>query len=96
MDATFLLEASALVAVGFELVKRLIATKVTNPVVQDYLFRALLIAIAFGVAGANYFYFSGHPEIVKTAAQIATQAAGIWALIIKLIPSKKTEDREDA
>lgn len=45
MDATFLLEVSAIVAVVFELVKRGIALKVTNPVVQDYLFRGLLIAM---------------------------------------------------
>lgn len=99
MDATFLLEVSAVVAVVFELVKRLIALKVTNPVTQDWLFRGLLIAIAFVVASANYFYFAGHPEIVKTATQIAIQASGIWALIIKLLPKSTptgTADRDAA
>lgn len=96
MDATFLLEISAFVAVAFELIKRVIALKVTNPVVQDYLFRGLLIVIAFAVAGGNYFYFAGHPDVVKVGMQIAVQAAGIWALIIKLLPLKKTPIDGDA
>lgn len=96
MDATFLIEISAVVAIVFELIKRLIATKVTNPVVQDYLFRGLLLVIAFVVAGANYFYFSGHPEIIKTAMSIAVGASGIWAFFIKLLPSaKKTETERE-
>lgn len=94
MDATFLIEVSAVVAVVFELIKRFIATKVTDQKTQDYLFRGLLIAISFLVAGANYFYFSGHPQIVQTATQIAIGASGIWALIIKLIPKADKSDRE--
>ena len=94
MDATFLLEISAIVAVGFEIVKRLLATKITNPVTRDYLFRAILVVVAFVVAGANYFYFSGHPEILKTATAIAIGASGIWAFFIKLLPKTDKPDRE--
>lgn len=95
MDATFLLEISAVVAVLFELAKRLIALKVTNPVVQDYLFRGLLLVVAFAVAGANYFYFAGHPEVIKTTMQIAITASGVWAFFIKLLPSKKTDSARE-
>lgn len=95
MDFTLALEVSALVAVGFEFIKRLLQNKFSSTT-GDYVFRGLLIAIAFGYATVNYFYLSGHPEIVKVATQIAIQASGIWALIIKLVPNKKVEDKEAA
>ena len=95
MDATFLIEISAIVAIAFELVKRLIATKITNQIVRDYLFRGLLLVVAFAVAGANYFYFAGHPEVVKTAMQIAITASGVWAFFIKLLPSNTTDTERE-
>lgn len=95
MDATFLIEISAVVAILFEVIKRLVAKKVTDPTAQDYVFRGLLLIVAFIVASAKYFYFSGHPEILKTAGSIAITASGIWAFFIRLLPKKVTNtDRE--
>ena len=90
MDNTqFLLEISTLIAIGFELIKRFISLKVKNKKTQDYLYRAILVLISFGIASSNYFYFAGHPEVMKTTTQLVIASSGIWAFLIRLLPNKK-------
>lgn len=88
MEPTLLLEVAAIVAVGFEILKRFI-NHYFKPKNADFVFRALLVVVSLAVAAAYKFYFEGHPEIMKTASQLAVSAAGIWALIIKWVPTKK-------
>ena len=88
MEPTLMLEVAALVAVSFEVIKRLIQ-HYFSPKNTDFVFRALVVAISFGAAAVYKFYFEGHPEIVKTGTQLAVSAAGIWALVIKLLPAQK-------
>lgn len=83
-----MLEVAALVALTLEVIKRFIQGYFSAKM-ADYVFRALLLVIAFAAAAAYKFYFEGHPDIIKTGSQLAVQAAGIWVLIIKLVPSKK-------
>lgn len=89
MEPTLMLELGALVAVIFEVVKRYLQGKFSEKT-GDYVFRGLLIVFALGAALINRFYVQGHPEIVKVATQIAVSAAGIWALLIKLLPNKNS------
>lgn len=87
MEPTLMLEVAALVAVSFEVIKRFIQ-HFFSPKNTDFIFRALVVLISFAVAAAYKFYFEGHPEIIKTGTQLAVSAAGIWALVIKLLPTQ--------
>lgn len=87
MDLTLALEVSALIAVGFEFLKRALQGKFSENV-GNIVFRVMLVAIALAYASFQHFYLNGHPEVVKVATQLALQAAGFWALIIKLVPNR--------